>query len=987
MSAQKSEAAPKPVISQARPAILIVEDEVILAMDLKRTLIDLGYDAYAIASSAEAAVQRANERCPDLVMMDIRIKGPLDGIQTASLLKTKFSTAIIYLTAHSDKPMIERAKETEPQGYLLKPVSAAELRTTVEIALYKHQIEQLRAEKAEFERLQQSALMEMSRAVHESNEHFCMMVEAVKDYAITMIDLTGRISSWNVGAERLKGYSKREIVGQHFSRFYSADDIAAQKPEKALADAARLGKIEDQGWRVRKDGTRFLAEVIITAVYDPSGQLRGFAKVTRDITAQKNVEGLLRHATREAERANGAKSLFLANMSHEIRTPMNAVIGLTYLLERTSLSAEQSRLLAQINVASKLLLAVINDVLDLSKIEAGELIISRVAFTPRHLMGGLHAIMRVQAELKGIVLALDVSDGVPAALVGDAARLNQILTNLISNAIKFTERGGVTLQVRRLESTSPAIRLCFTVRDTGIGIDPAAQVRLFTPFIQADESITRRYGGTGLGLSIIDNLVKLMGGSIEVSSTAGVGSEFRIVLDFAAAESELSAARPPVPASPGESPLAGVSVLVVDDYDLNLVAAKRLLELAGALVWVAINGQDALEQLRLHPDRFNIVLMDIQMPIMDGYEATRRIRADLGLLNLPIIAVSAGALLSEAQRATAAGMNDFIIKPFDPDMLILSILKYAVHAGGPAGEPHAGPRPPVDWFEWPSIEGIDMDGARIRLRDDSALFRTLLKRFLDDFADMAVPSSRSGPADLAEQAGRMHKMQGGAAILGAKRVQDVSEEVEAACLAGDATRAGQRASELVACLNALRSSAARAFQGTQTGEWPIPSMSDISVGPQRVGGPEAVNPSLKNSLCVDFEGRCSVLLVDDDDIVRTLVANLLERSGYRVGEAASGEEALRALRGGDYPIVITDWKMPGMSGLELCRELRVGGNRDLYVMVLSASDRQQDMDLSHEAGADAYVIKSAANEGIIECMAAARRIVQLRSSSRETKPA
>ena len=386
MSARESAAAPKPVIPPARPAILIVEDEVILAMDLKRTLIDLGYDAYAIASSAEAAVRRANERCPDLVMMDIRIKGPLDGIQTASLLKAKFSTAIIYLTAHSDKPMIERAKETEPQGYLLKPVSVAELRTTVEIALYKHQIEQLRAEKAEFERLQQSALMEMSRAVHESNEHFCMMVDAVKDYAITMLDVTGRISSWNVGAERLKGYSKREIVGQHFSTFYSADDIAAQKPEKALADAARLGKIEYQAWRVRKDGTRFLADIIITAVYDSSGQLRGFAKVTRDITAQKNVEELLRQATREAERANGAKSLFLANMSHEIRTPMNAVIGLTYLLERTPLSPEQSRLLAQINVASKLLLAVINDVLDLSKIEAGELIIARVAFKPRHLM-------------------------------------------------------------------------------------------------------------------------------------------------------------------------------------------------------------------------------------------------------------------------------------------------------------------------------------------------------------------------------------------------------------------------------------------------------------------------------------------------------------------------------------------------------------------------------------------------------------------------
>jgi PAS domain S-box-containing protein len=802
------------------PAILIVEDELILANDLQRTLIEFGYDAFAIASSAAEAVRHADERRPDLVIMDIRIKGQIDGIQAASMLKERFATAIIYLTAHADRAMIERAKETEPHGYLLKPVSAVDLRATVDIALYKHQLEQARAEKSELEGRQQAALMEMGRAVHQSNEMFRTMIEAVKDYAIFMLAVDGRITSWNVGVERLEGYRKQEIIGQHFSRFYTADDVAAHKPEQDLETAAQLGKSEDQGWRVRKDGTQFFADVVVTAVYDSIGQLQGFAAVIRDVTAQriaerqlyetssllrtvldsasemsiiatdpsltikvfnagaerllgyvsdeivgvstplllhdpgeirvcgeelsaqlgrpieggqifqvasmhgrsrewsyvrkdgghvavdlvvtpmktyegellgyvsvaqdvtqqKQYEESLRRATQNAERANSAKSLFLANMSHEIRTPMNAVIGLTYLLEQTSLSQEQTGLVGQINSASKSLLAVITDVLDLSKIEAGELMIARVAFSPRVLLKGLHVIMGAQASIKGITLGLDVPDDLPAALEGDAARLSQILTNLLSNAIKFTERGGVTLCVRVLENSGARSTLCFTVRDTGIGIDPAAQSRLFAPFIQADESITRRYGGTGLGLSIINSLTKLMGGAVDFTSAVGVGSEFRVVLEFALATPESLAAATSAPASHGARPLAGVRVLVVDDYELNLVVTQRILEQAGARVWVASNGQAAYEGLRRLPNHFDVVLMDVQMPILDGYEATRRIRTDLGLPDLPIIALTAGALLSERQRAMAVGMNDFIIKPFDAVTLIASVMRHAVRA-------------------------------------------------------------------------------------------------------------------------------------------------------------------------------------------------------------------------------------------------------------------------------------------------------------------
>jgi PAS domain S-box-containing protein len=646
------------------------------------------------------------------------------------------------------------------------------------------------------------------------------VLDSAFEVAIIATDPELGITVFNAGAERLLGYTGTETVGRaKLTLIHDMTEVRARSVELS----AQLGRTvegsavfmepstlhEPREWTyVRKDGSRVAVSLVMTAMQGDDGQVSGYLGIAHDVTRQKAYEQSLHEAMHAARDASLAKSQFLANMSHEIRTPMNAVIGLSYLLQQTSLDTRQTDYLHKISLASKSLLALISDILDLSKVEAGELTLERVPFKLDHLLKNLADVMGVHANAKGISFTIDVPHGLPVGLEGDSLRLNQILANLLANAIKFTDSGGVKLVIRQLGAVTDGVRLRFAVQDTGIGIKPEKQAKLFEPFSQADASTTRRFGGTGLGLSIVKRLTTAMGGIVGLASTPNVGSEFFVELTFVLASPAAFVQHMAVP--PGQRALPGVHVLVVDDSEINLEVAKRILELEGAHVTLACNGQEACDKLQADPQAFDLVLMDVQMPVLDGYKATRYIRKKLGLATLPILALTAGAMTSERERVAEAGMDDLIAKPFDPRELALSVREHVqrdrdapvapVEIAVEAVDP-AGPR-------WPVIEGIDVADVNSRCGGDVALFRSILRRFLDEFDDVALFVANPEKVTLALQAARMHKLMGGAGILGMRSVYALAGEAERACLAGEADRTLEYSQRLAVQLQALRANAA-----------------------------------------------------------------------------------------------------------------------------------------------------------------------------------
>jgi len=422
-------------------------------------------------------------------------------------------------------------------------------------------------------------------------------------------------------------------------------------------------------WLTRRDGQEFPVEFSLSPLHETAGPITGMVVSLQDVTKRRQAEDKLLEAKLAAEIANRAKTQFLANMSHELRTPLNAVMGLAQVLEMGDLRAEQRDMVRRIHQGGLRLLNQINDLLDFVELESNRVEIAHRRFELDEVIDPAIRRLAGLAEKKGLSLMIEAA-GVEGAWLGDPLRLSQVLGNLINNAIKFTDKGEIRVNITSRPVDDSSTGLHFEVQDTGTGIP----TQLFQPFAQVDSSNTRRHGGSGLGLAIGKQLVERMRGHIGVESTLGAGSRFWFEVPVDRPDHQIEQPRPKTHSPSAGQRLAGRHVLIVDDSPVNRYLAREALKREGAKSTLAEDGQQALELLKLRPDLFDAVLMDIQMPVMDGLEATRILRKDPRMQALPIIAVTASVMMSDREAAMAAGMDAFLTKPLELAQLVETLL-------------------------------------------------------------------------------------------------------------------------------------------------------------------------------------------------------------------------------------------------------------------------------------------------------------------------
>jgi PAS domain S-box-containing protein len=657
----------------ASVSVLLVDDRPANLVALRAILDDLKLE-YAEAHSGEEALERLEKEVYAAVLLDVQMPG-LDGFETAKRMRSmdrSRHTPIIFLTAYDDDQFTaEQAYSLGAVDYLTKPLVPTILRAKVQgfVDLFR----------------------EKQRAQHQA-EQLQMLVNGTREYAIVLLGVNGEVVTWNAGAERLTGYTADEVIGQHFSTFYPSEAIRQQWPERDLEIARSEGRVDDEGYRIRKDGSIYWSNVVITALHDESGRLRGFSKITRDMSerkrAQENERRLLAEESRRQvaeaqsaavqlererlEEADRRKDQFLATLAHELRNPLAPIRNGLQILQLPNIDEDTAK--QSCEVMSKQvdhMVRLVDDLLDVSRVTRGKIelrleevclqdVVSRAVESVSPIVQQRHHQLTVSLPVDALSLETDV------------VRLTQVLGNLLTNAAKYTDPNGRIVLTGSMDNGV----VILSVRDNGIGIAPELLPHVFELFVQGGHSATTSQGGLGIGLTLVKSMVELLGGTVEASSEGiGKGSEFCVRLPIA---SQRKKASEPQMATT-IAPLQQRRLLVVDD---NLDAANTLgllLRMKGHQVEIAYDGPSALEMARMRPP--DAVFLDIGMPGMDGFEVARRLRqSDNGAMTLA--ALTGWGQHEDRRRTAEAGFDHHLVKPVDMgeiDALLNGLSKVSSH--------------------------------------------------------------------------------------------------------------------------------------------------------------------------------------------------------------------------------------------------------------------------------------------------------------------